>query len=325
MLSSWLRIKYPHAVQGAIAASAPIAAFLGQAPPYDPLSFGKQVMRDASAAGGASDSCASTVRSVWPRIFAAGESQAGRALLQASFMLCRPLNSSADALSLVEWLQSSFDFMAMGSYPFPSDYLLNGNGVLPPYPMRVACNQLLAGQGGAADDDAALFAAMRAAVSVFYNATPHTCFDLDVVGNNETTLDGRLWDYLACSQLEMPFARDGVHDMFWPQPWDPVADAAACFLMFGVQTRAYAAHIDYGGALLSSVSNIVFTNGELDPWLPGGVTQNISSSVLAYTLPDVGHHIDLMFTNPDTPQCVYDVRQVQVNNIKAWIQQHQQR
>lgn len=213
MLGTWLRIKYPSAVQGAVAGSAPVAAFMGQRPPYDPLSFAEAVTRDASAAGGATNACAATVRRVWPALFAHGTSSEGRRLLADQFRLCKPLNSSVAALSLAYWLQSSFDYMAMGSYPFPSSYMLNGDGTLPAYPLRVACAKIVAGAPSSASP-AQLFAAMREGVAVFYNAsgsaTTRTCFDIDVVGNNETTLDGRLWDYLACGQLAMPFARDGV-------------------------------------------------------------------------------------------------------------------
>ncbi len=34
----------------------------------------------------------------------------------------------------------------MGSYPYPTSYMLNGHGELPAYPMRAACQPL-----GAAD------------------------------------------------------------------------------------------------------------------------------------------------------------------------------
>jgi lysosomal Pro-X carboxypeptidase len=32
--------------------------------------------------------------------------------------------------------------MAMGNFPYPSSYILNGNGKLPPFPVRVACEAL---------------------------------------------------------------------------------------------------------------------------------------------------------------------------------------
>ena len=71
--------------------------------------------------------------------------------------------------------------------------MLNGKGTLPPYPMRVACSQI----NGSYADDMALMSALRNAVSVFYNVTTVKCFDINVIGNNETTQDALFWDYLA--------------------------------------------------------------------------------------------------------------------------------
>lgn len=58
MLASWMRMKYPHIVDGVIAASAPIWAFPGENPPVDSNAFAKTVTRDATPAGGASEACA---------------------------------------------------------------------------------------------------------------------------------------------------------------------------------------------------------------------------------------------------------------------------
>jgi lysosomal Pro-X carboxypeptidase len=50
---------------------------------------------------------------------------------------------SRDAvIQLRDWLSSAWDFMAMGDFPYPSSYMLNGNGELPAYPVRVACQEL---------------------------------------------------------------------------------------------------------------------------------------------------------------------------------------
>lgn len=47
----------------------------------------------------------------------------------------------------------------------------------------------------------------------------------------------------------------------------------------------------YGGLKLGAASNIVFSNGLLDPWSSGGVTKNISSSVVAVVLDLGAHHL----------------------------------
>jgi hypothetical protein len=52
------------------------------------------------------------------------------------------LGSLADVLALRDWLSSAWDYMAMGDFPYPSSYMLNGNGQLPAYPVKVACAHL---------------------------------------------------------------------------------------------------------------------------------------------------------------------------------------
>ena len=115
MLASWWRLKYPWAVDGAIAASAPIWSFEGEEPAYDPGSYAKIVTRDASSAGGATDACAANIGGVWDSIFDAGTSTEGRAWLASQLSLCEAPTDNDDVWTLAYWLQSAFDYMSMVS------------------------------------------------------------------------------------------------------------------------------------------------------------------------------------------------------------------
>ena len=81
MLGSWFRVHYPNAIDGVIAASAPIWSFTGLSPPYDYNAFNQGVTRDASTVGGATDACKANLKAAWPRILAAGATASGRKLL----------------------------------------------------------------------------------------------------------------------------------------------------------------------------------------------------------------------------------------------------
>lgn len=68
----------------------------------------------------------------------------GQRDIHAAMKLCTssPLNTTDAVLQLREWIGSAWDYMAMGNFPYPSSYMLNGNGELPAFPVRVACNEL---------------------------------------------------------------------------------------------------------------------------------------------------------------------------------------
>ena len=104
-----------------------------------------------------------------------------------------------------------------------------------------------------------------------------------------------------------------------PQPWDLDSYIEGCQAQWGVTPRPYWANIGFGGWNITSVSNLVFSNGGLDPWRPGGIQSNLTDTLLAVVIPDVGHHIDLMFANPADPPAVIAARQFERDNIAAWI------
>ena len=65
MLASWMRMKYPSALDGAIAASAPIMAFAGENPQTREEAYYRIVTRDASPIAQASEMCTTNVQSSW--------------------------------------------------------------------------------------------------------------------------------------------------------------------------------------------------------------------------------------------------------------------
>lgn len=80
--------------------------------------------------------------------------------------------------------------------------------------------------------------------------------------------------------------------------WDITPQARGCQAQWGVTPRPEWARVMLGGKRIEDASNIVFSNGLLDPWHGGGVLANLSSTVLAVVIPNGAHHIDLMFTDP---------------------------
>lgn len=325
MLAAWLRMKYPGAVDGSIAGSAPILAFHGEAKDYGSgEQFWQVVTRDATAEAGSAAGCSANVRRTWPTLFETGATQQGRDKLAIAFRLCgdNPLKTAADVNRLALMQLNAWDTMSMGNFPYPSNYLVfqqthDPTVLLPAYPVRAACEHL----GGDIPNSEDLLDRMREATGVFYNAS-HTaqCFELP----DDPNFDG-IWDYQWCTELlpqETYFTRDGRNDMFWAVEENMTAIRQHCNRSFGVEPRETWIATEFAGT--AGASNIVFSNGLYDPWSSGGVVKNVSDSVIAVIIPEGAHHLDLFFTNPLDPPSVTEARRVELAEVKKWIDAREQ-
>lgn len=68
-----------------------------------------------------------------------------------------------------------------------------------------------------------------------------------------------------------------------------------------------------------------YSNGGLDPWSAGGVTQNITDSLVAIMIPDGAHHLDLRSRNPGDPRSVQQARALEICYMKQWIEKARHR
>ena len=187
--------------------------------------------------------------------------------MQSAWRLCDPPSAVARGYDLAEWAESAMAYMAMGNYPYPSSYMTNGNGTLPAFPMRVGCQSLSGTFTTDQQGQYELMQGMREMVSLFYNATgTMTCYNLHQSVNNETQYDGNAWDFQYCTELMMPQSQDGVQDMFFPQTFSASATVKECNAAWNITSRPLWATIEWGAWNIHSHSNIVFSNGEYDPW-----------------------------------------------------------
>ena len=129
MLSAWLRMKYPHVFQGALAASAPILFFDGYVSPnaYDDIAT--EDFRKADA------DCPVMIKAGFDQLAALKEQTDSYADLQTIFGLCAAPASSAEIESLSGTLESSLGTMAMVDYPYPTNFV----EPLPAWPVNEAC------------------------------------------------------------------------------------------------------------------------------------------------------------------------------------------
>jgi lysosomal Pro-X carboxypeptidase len=91
---------------------------------------------------------------------------------------------------------------------------------------------------------------------------------------------------------------------------------------------------EFGGLELDGYSNVVFSNGYLDPWASGGVMSrdwkpgdesvielNEDGNSVAVVIEEGAHHLDLMIPDENDPQSVLDAREVERDMIKRWVRE----
>jgi hypothetical protein len=182
------------------------------------------------------------------------------------------------------------------------------------------------------------------------------------------------WPALCCNEemnLILVEARGLGHDAVWPPSHprgtrnhaDVIASQSNATVdasckdpdgIFGFSQQPpdpWATWLDayYGGTRIESHSNIVFSNGLLDPWsgagvyakgmdptrpdfdleslanrsTPGLYVQNIrdDSSMIALIMEYGGHHTDLMYSDEADPPCITQARRIEAAYIARWIRE----
>lgn len=306
MLASWFRMKYPHSVVGALASSAPIWLF-GDLVPCD--GYNQIVTEDFNLSG---PNCVENIRKSWKVVTEMGKTDKGRELLVRTFGLCKPLNASDAGQSVKDWLTNTWAVLPMVDYPYPASFL----EPLPAWPLKAVCKHL-------SDPDLTgveLIQHLHDAVNVYYNYTGTTpCFNTSEEA--VASLGDLGWDFQSCSEMVMPSCSNGVTDLFENNPWDFEAFTKSCQKKWGVTPRPNWILEQFGGKNIRAASNIIFSNGKLDPWRAGGVTSTLSETLVAIMIEDGAHHLDLRSANRDDPQSVIDAREQEKQIVKNWIKQ----
>lgn len=66
-------------------------------------------------------------------------------------------------------------------------------------------------------------------------------------------------------------------------------------------------------------SNIVFSNGLMDPWSGGGVLRNQNPQLTIIIIPDSAHHLDLRSSNQFDPPSIIEARNMERQAIRGWL------
>ncbi|XP_021927130.1 lysosomal Pro-X carboxypeptidase isoform X2 [Zootermopsis nevadensis] len=307
MLAAYFRMKYPHVVAGAIAASAPIFQF-SELTPCE--AFSRIVTADYNSA---SAECAASIRKSWAAINNVTKTDAGKSWLSTMWKLCKPLKTLHDVKDLKGWLSDVYTNLAMINYPYATNFL----APVPANPISVMCSHL----PNSSLTDKLLVKSLFKAVSIYFNYTGSSkCLNIETEASSN--LGDLGWDFQACTEMVMPMCSDGHNDMFEVQIWDFAKYSETCYKKWKVRPDEKRAVRFYGGKDISTATNIVFSNGLLDPWSSGGVLYNVSNSTVAVIIPEGAHHLDLRESNPADPVSVRTARKFHRKFIRLWLRNY---
>lgn len=256
MLTAWFRRLYPQFVIGGLAASAPIG-FVGTG--ISPAAFDEASTNTYKEALPGCDTAITKAFSAMQQLIT---TPVGLAQLSKDFNLCQPANTQYQGDEIINFFVAGLVDASMVDYPSKADYGIP----LGPWPVNNTCKVLLS----ELQQGTPIVQAAAKAAGVFYNHTgQYPCYN--VWGNNPSGPvwgSGLGWPYLACTEVYLPSAGSGMYPHY---AWNVTADKESCMQQFGVELRPDWIVTHYGGRDWSAATNIIFSNGLLDPWHSAGL------------------------------------------------------
>ena len=133
MLASWMRMKYPTHIQGALAASAPILWFEGKTDPNAYTRIASDVIKEM---GG--QECYDSMQRGFFDLKNMVNDKSKLAELNKIFNPCTDMTKSADVEDLIGFISDTIGTTAMVNYPYPTEFI----GTLPAWPINETCNAI---------------------------------------------------------------------------------------------------------------------------------------------------------------------------------------
>jgi lysosomal Pro-X carboxypeptidase len=350
MLAAWARMKFPHIFKGAIASSAPILLF------EDINKISNSFFKIVTETYKRYDhSCPESIRKGFKTLDQLKNSTKTNENvlneLNKIFNICTPMKNSTEIQNLEDTIEDALVALAQYNYPYETSFL----NPTPGYPVKVACERikkykkdntfsdLLMGY-----NDNALSPLMQSSIaftfnkfnqispdmkdslnflkeasSVFFNYTgTQKCLDIGNKPSETSELNG--WSFMACTEMVMPMQKDGVTDMFSPKKWNLEEFTKECKNTWNADVRPEWAFDFFGGRNfdkeIHNYSNILFTNGKMDPWNAG--CPHVASTKSVFIIEsDSAHHLDLRLPNEKDPESVNNSRKLSLELIRKWIKQ----
>lgn len=314
MLAGWMRQKYPHLVQGALAASAPLMNFVGLLPCDGYATIASKDYKNAASG------CGEVVKRVWPslkQVQSMGPDTWKQ--LRESWNLCSPLSSPKDIGELSSWVNNLLSLVAMVDYPYPTNFI----GTLPASPVKAFCKEALKQKQLTSRDSNVIdfLKAFRKGISPLIDHG-NGCLNASLSFGDDK-LGTKSWSYQVCADMIMPQCSSSEKGSLFPETeWSLSAYTKECKNRYHVSPRPYIPIQEFGPSRLQYASNIIYSNGELDPWMGYGILKSPAPSIHTFVLKGAAHHLDLRTSNPADPPDVVQARKQYRKIFRGWISEY---
>ncbi|XP_054420796.1 thymus-specific serine protease [Pteronotus mesoamericanus] len=313
-LAAWARLKFPHLLFAAVASSAPVRAVL------DFSAYNEVVSRSlTSTAIGGSPECRAAVSTAFAevgrRLRAGG---AARTALRAQLGACASLGRVEDREELLGALQA----LVGGAVQYDGQ-------AGAPLSVRQLCGLLLERQG-----NSSLLAPYRGllrAVQVVLHSLGQRCLSfsraetltqLRVTEPELSRVGDRQWLYQTCTEFGFYVTCEDPRCPFSQLPALP-SQLELCEKVFGLSTssivQAVAQTNSYYGGQTPGATQVLFVNGDTDPWQVLSITQALGPSVSALLISGASHCSDMAPERPSDSPSLRQGRQSIFQQLQSWL------
>ncbi|XP_052012585.1 thymus-specific serine protease [Apodemus sylvaticus] len=313
-LAAWTRLKFPHLVFAAVASSAPLSAVV------DFSAYNRVVARSLTqvAIGGSLEclAAASAAFAEVERLLRAG--RAAQAVLREELGACGSLDLLEDQAELLGALQA----LVGGTVQYDGQ-----EGA--PLSVRQLCGLLLGSRGNRSHSTPYL--GLRRAVQIVLRSMGQKCLSYSraetvaQLGNTEPRVFGvgdRQWLYQTCTEFGFYVTCESLQCPFSQLPALPF-QLELCERVFGLSPASVAQSVAqtnaYYGGQSPGATQVLFVNGDVDPWQVLSVTQDLGPSEPALLIPSASHCLDMAPLRPSDSPSVRLGRQKIFQQLQDWL------
>jgi len=256
--------------------------------------------------------CDSRIRAATQIIQNQLQTPAGQAAIEKLFQVCKPMKGANDIATFMSTLMGNF----MGVVQY------NDEGGNP-----ITIDTLCAGMNtGNASQALANYVAIS---NLFLKLQQMPCLDASyadsMISVNNLTADPegvgiRQWTYQTCVAFGYFQTTDSPSQPFGNLvPLSLYTDMCRDGFGFNFGPDIDGTNIIYGGNNPKGATNILFVNGNVDPWHSLSVTHNLTPSVRAILIDGTAHCANMMPPSPKDPPALVDARIKISKQIGEWL------